>query len=135
MNIPTCLLCNLTGESRDHLYFDCSYSFDLWTLVASRCRIRLQRTWGITISQMEMLSIQKPYRLLTLLSWQATMYWLWKERNDRHRSNTFRSVDSIFSQLDRQIRNKIQSFWRSNPTLASKMMQSWTDTTGTSPSS
>ncbi|XP_018512128.2 uncharacterized protein LOC103853200 [Brassica rapa] len=132
---PTCLLCNLTAESRDHLYFVCPYSFGLWTLVASQCRIRPQRTWESTITQMEMLSIQKPYRLLTLLSWQATMYWLWKERNDRHHNNIFRTVDSIFSQLDRQIRNKIQSFRKSNPTLASKMMQRWFDTTGTSPPS
>ncbi|XP_013751499.1 uncharacterized protein LOC106453844 [Brassica napus] len=128
---PTCLLCNLAPESRDHLYFDYSYGFALWTMVTTRCRITPRRSWSRTIAQMEMLPLRKAERLLTLLSWQATVYWLWKERNDRHHNNTFRSVDSIFSLLDRQIRNKIQSFRESNPTLSSQMMHRWFETTPT----
>lgn len=125
---PTCLLCNLSAESRDHLYFDCSFSYELWRMVASRCRIAPSRTWASTITRMEALSLPKAFRLLTLLVWQATIYWLWSERNARLHNHIFRSPDLIFSLLDRQIRNKIFSFRNSNPTLSSMMLQRWIDT-------
>lgn len=34
-----CLLCNTAEESRDHLYFSCNYSYELWKLVAERLRL------------------------------------------------------------------------------------------------
>ena len=89
----TCLLCNLQVESRNHLYFDCGFSYDLWTLIASRSRIIPRRSWDETILQMQSLPSEKAFRLLVLLSWQATLYWLWNERNNRLHSNTFRSID------------------------------------------
>lgn len=130
---PTCLLCNLQVESRNHLYFDCGFSYDLWTLIASRSRIIPRRSWDETILQMQSLPSEKAFRLLVLLSWQAILYWLWNERNNRLHSNTFRSIDSIFSLIDRQIRNKIQSFRYSSPILCSKMMQRWFDLPSTRP--
>lgn len=53
------------------------------------------------------------------------LYWLWNERNSRLHTNSFRSIDSLFRIIDRQIRNRIQSFRSSNPKLASSMLQSW----------
>ncbi|CAG7880009.1 unnamed protein product [Brassica rapa] len=64
-------------------------------------------------------------RLLTLLAWQSTIYWIWNERNARLHSNSFRSADRLFRVVDLQIRNRIQSFRESNPRLSSSMMQTW----------
>lgn len=105
---PLCLLCNNAPESRNHLYFDCNFAFDLWALSARRCGITPNRSWQDTISQLRNLPsgrLSKPHRLLVLLAWQSTIYWLWHERNERLHSNTFRSVDSIFKTIDLQIRN------------------------------
>ncbi|KAG5400245.1 hypothetical protein IGI04_014852 [Brassica rapa subsp. trilocularis] len=63
--------------------------------------------------------------ILTRLAWQATLYWLWTERNTRLHTQMFRSVDQIFKLLDRQLKNKLQSFRDTNPTRSSIMMQSW----------
>lgn len=41
---PICLLCNSADEFRDHLYWECNYSFDLWSMVADRCRTNPTRT-------------------------------------------------------------------------------------------
>nr|VDC96835.1 unnamed protein product [Brassica rapa] len=67
----------------------------------------------------------KPLTLLSHLAWQALVYWIWNERNARLHSNTFRSVDTIYNFIYRQLKNKIQSFRTSNPTLSSQMMQVW----------
>lgn len=51
-------------------------------------------------------------------------YVLALEWNDtRLHANTFRSVDSLFTVIDLQLKNKIQSFIESNPSLSSTMMQ------------
>ena len=131
----TCLLCNAHSESRNHLYFDCCYSFDLWALIAQRCRITPRQNWDETVSQMKALPSRKVDRLLTLLSWQAALYWIWNERNSRMHTNVFRSVDAIFTIIDRQIRNKTQSFRVSNPNLSSAMFQRWIETPASSSSS
>ena len=33
---PACMLCNASAESRDHLFFQCPYSWNLWTALAER---------------------------------------------------------------------------------------------------
>ena len=65
------------------------------------------------------------FQVQPLLAWQSNLYWLWNERNSRLHTNSFRSIDSLFRIIDRQIRNRIQSFRSSNPKLASSMLQSW----------
>lgn len=122
---PLCLLCNNANESRDHLYWDCGFSFDLWSIVADRCRINPSRTWERSLNQMSTLTASIAGRSLTLLGWQATIYWIWNERYSRLHTNQFRSVDSIFSIIDHQVRNKIQSFRETNPKSSAKMMQLW----------
>lgn len=125
---PHCLLCNSVMETRNHLYHSCSFSFDLWSRVASRCRITPARDWDSTVAHMIGLPRNKqrrPQTLLTLLAWKSTMYWTWNERNARLHSNVFRPVDAIFAIIDRQLRNKILSFRETNHVLSSAMMQAW----------
>lgn len=125
----TCLLCNVVSESRDHLFFDCNFSFQLWSLSAARIPIAPHRSWAHTILQMSSLPPPQATRLLTLLTWQSTLYWVWNERNTRLHTNTFRSIETIYTLIDRQIKNKIQSFKDSNPTRSSQMMHLWFQST------
>lgn len=122
---PSCLLCNAANESRDHLFQDCSFSFNLWTQLARKLRLSPLRNWDATLGQMIALPKGKPPTLLSYLAWQAMIYWLWNERNARLHSNTFHSADTIYTTIYRQLKNKIQSFRPSNPTMSSAMMQLW----------
>ncbi|KAH0873590.1 hypothetical protein HID58_070952 [Brassica napus] len=79
----------------------------------------------LSLTNCEPLIHQIKTRILTRLAWQATLYWLWTERNTRLHTQMFRSVDQIFKLLDRQLKNKLQSFRDTNPTRSSIMMQSW----------
>lgn len=126
LQVPSlCLLCNNCDESRDHLYWDCPFSFALWTLVANRCRTTPLRSWVSSLHQMSTLPPPSTARSLTLLGWQATLYWIWNERNKRLHQSQFRSVDSLFSIIDHQLRNKINSFRENNPRRSSAMLQLW----------
>ncbi|XP_018435276.1 uncharacterized protein LOC108807488 [Raphanus sativus] len=125
---PLCLLCNNAPESRNHLYFECNFAFELWGMSARRCGIAPSRTWTDTVDQLRSLPSarsSRPHKLLLLLAWQSTLYWLWIERNARLHSNVFRSTDSIFKTIDLQIRNRTQSFRVTNPKLSSQLFQAW----------
>ncbi|KAL0665549.1 hypothetical protein Bca4012_102387 [Brassica carinata] len=100
-----CLLCNSTSESRDHLYFDCPFSWGIWSLLG--------------------LNHGSPKGHLTILCWQACLYWVWSERNARLHRDVFRSSDALICRIDRQIRDKILSFRETNPTVSSVMMLQW----------
>ncbi|XP_048626446.1 uncharacterized protein LOC125594181 [Brassica napus] len=88
--------------------------YDLWAMVARRLQLVPYRHWPITIQQLIALPPPASQRILTRLAWQATLYWLWTERNTRLHTQMFRSVDQIFKLLDRQLKNKLQSFRDTN---------------------
>lgn len=122
---PFCLLCNLTSETRNHLYFDCNFSWEVWGTMGRRCGITPMRTWSQSMNQLQALSRSSPSTVLTLLCWQSCLYWLWSERNSRLHRQVFRSPDAISRLIDRQIKDKILIFRTSNPALASRLMQQW----------
>lgn len=122
---PTCLLCNDISESRNHLFFNCRFSWSLWCRVATRSQTHANRDWDGTINYLQSLRGPKANTRLLLLAWQTTVYTIWTERNHRLHRNNFRSQDSLFQTIDVTIRNRISSFRDSNPTLGSNMMQRW----------
>ncbi|KAE8655850.1 Cinnamyl alcohol dehydrogenase 6 [Hibiscus syriacus] len=75
MGVPTyglCVNCNLYQETRDHLFFNCSMALNL-----------------------------KGKVLTTILkiSWNAFIYYLWHERNQRIFRGRFRAVDAILKDV------------------------------------
>lgn len=128
---PSCLLCAQTNESRDHLLFDCSFSWDLWRHLASRVGLIPSCDWNTTLAEMQSLPGPLWRRRLCLLVWQMAIYTVWSERNSRLHRQTFRNFSSLSKQIDRDIRNKIQSLREVNPTRCSQMMQYWLSSSAT----
>ncbi|KAG5396636.1 hypothetical protein IGI04_018450 [Brassica rapa subsp. trilocularis] len=62
---PTCLLCNLAPESRDHLFFSCTYAWELWLSQSRRSGLDPQRIWDAVITQLQAFSSR---------SWRAMNY-------------------------------------------------------------
>lgn len=122
---PACLLCNSHAETRNHLYFDCSFSRRLWSVISTRCQLQLTTNWDSILLCLQQLSGNRDLRRLALLAFQASIYWLWNERNTRLHHQTFRSTDTLLNLIDRQVRNKIQSLRRTNGRACSAMMQLW----------
>ncbi|KAH0917198.1 hypothetical protein HID58_024858 [Brassica napus] len=123
-----CLLCNLEPESRDHLFFRCPFSMRVWSEVGRRCSFTSSPSWQDTINRLMALTGDRHANRLILLCWQAVIYFLWRERNQRLQSQRFQSSDMIISSLDRLIRDKILSYRSSSPSLSSSLMQRWFNT-------
>lgn len=122
---PLCLLCNSANESRDHLYFTCSFSASIWGSLAMRARSTPITSWPQVINHMQQLTGPKHLRILALLAWQSAIYFIWMERNSRLHRQQFRSSDLIVSAATSLIKNRISSLRLSSPSLSSKMMQVW----------
>lgn len=122
---PACLLCNSAAESRDHLYFQCAFSYAVWEALASISGCAPIRQWSDCLAGMQSLALPRHIRLLSLLAWQTSIYLVWAERNSRIHRQTYRSTTSLISTAKGLIKNKISSLRDSNPQLSSRMMQHW----------
>lgn len=122
---PNCLLCNTGPESINHLYFECPYSTSIWTQIANRAGLQLTTTWEGTLNQLQSLRTNKDSLRLALLATQATVYWIWSERNTRLHQQVFKPPETIISSIDKQIRNRLQSFRHANSRASSAMIQLW----------
>lgn len=122
---PICTLCNSDLESRDHLYFQCPYSFDIWRTLARKASCSPVRQWSLSLIAMQSITAPKHLRLLSLLAWQTTIYLVWNERNSRIHRRCSRPPNSLITMAISLIKNKISSIRDANPWLASLMMQHW----------
>ncbi|XP_010495447.1 PREDICTED: uncharacterized protein LOC104772543 [Camelina sativa] len=129
---PRCLLCNSCDESWNHLFFNCHYSWSVWSQIAARCTLQPCRNWDANLEQMSSLRGPKEHQRLCLLAWQCSLYTLWNERNTRLHRQNFRSVESTLKLIDSTIRNRIDSFRATNPSVSSLMLQLWFSTLSSS---
>ena len=123
---PSCLLCNQVNESRDHIYFTCSFSSDVWNHFSSRFNINsASSSWDDTAQSLLSQSTSANHKYLSILTWQAVIYNIWWERNEwLHRGN-HRSADQIIEKTTTIIKNRISAMRPENNSLASDLMQYW----------
>lgn len=64
---PNCMHCNLSTESRNHLFFDCNFVWSNWEPLAQRCGIQPQRSWDRVMTQLQSISCRSPSGILICL--------------------------------------------------------------------
>ncbi|XP_021836449.2 uncharacterized protein [Spinacia oleracea] len=96
-----CCLCHSTDESRDHLFFDCSYSADIWNQVLQRSGIhRTAGTWNEEVQwvQKASRSTRSKARMCNSLFCE-TVYSIWLARNSKVFSNQLDNSLSIVNRI------------------------------------
>ncbi|CAL9243404.1 unnamed protein product [Arabidopsis halleri] len=98
-----CCTCSLHRETRDHLLLHCDFSEQIWKLVLHRLGQPsfIFLDWSVLISWLSSTSVNVSLTLKRVAS-QATIYMLWKERNNRLHNGISSTVSSVFSQIDRK---------------------------------
>ena len=83
--IELCRLCQNEKEFRDHLYFCCKFSKDIWEKALQLSGLR--RTIGSWDEELKWVSIKlKGKTLISIVlrtTWKAAIYYIWKEKNKR----------------------------------------------------
>ncbi|XP_048593336.1 uncharacterized protein LOC125576874 [Brassica napus] len=105
-----CCLCSQFPEDRDHLLLTCEYSVVIWKWALLRLRPsgRLFCNWQELLSWLKSDTLQAPATLRCLVA-HATIYHLWKQRNNVLFNSTHIPPESIIKCIDRDIRNTIHA--------------------------
>ncbi|KAB5516198.1 hypothetical protein DKX38_026846 [Salix brachista] len=79
---PKCALCNVHDEDHNHFFFNCTYTTDVWTVVASKAQISWpiipwEQLWAWTIREFG--SRSNPRHCMAGLVLASTIYGLWAE--------------------------------------------------------
>lgn len=108
--IITCPLCSRSSESRDHLLLSCEYSVEVWREVFLRCRPpqTMFTNWAELLSWIRA-ARSKGLKLLQKLATQAVVFHLWKQRNNLVHNQNFIPSSSVFTGIDREVRNIISA--------------------------
>ncbi|XP_018480096.1 uncharacterized protein LOC108851183 [Raphanus sativus] len=122
---PQCLFCNTENESIAHCFFDCSFTWEVWKVIAAKCGFTSTRQWITLLPQLKAHTTNKVRKTLLLLSWQAVLYTLWTERNRRLHNSQFSSSDGLINQAKLTIKNMISSLRTDRPKFSSSLMQLW----------
>lgn len=120
-----CLLCTTLPESRDHLFYECPFTWSVWEPISQRTWILPQREWSRSVAEMQTLGENKDLRKLKLLAWQSVIYWVWQERNKRLHHNQSRPAHVLIALICRQIKERILSFRIDSPAISSRLLQRW----------
>ncbi|KAG7587431.1 Endonuclease/exonuclease/phosphatase superfamily [Arabidopsis thaliana x Arabidopsis arenosa] len=125
LNMSTdCCLCSRSVESRNHLLIRCPFSSGVWRLLLSRLDPRRQSflSWDELLSWTSSRSTNAP-SLIRLIAVQATVYHIWKQRNNVLHNNIVLPHQTIFKIIDKEIRNIISA--RRQRKHFGNLMQLW----------
>ncbi|XP_018466577.1 uncharacterized protein LOC108838100 [Raphanus sativus] len=114
-----CLFCGEPAETRDYIYFACPYTFTLWLKMAGNLvGIDPDPDWTTTLSRLSTRSYDLLTYILLRLVVQVTIYYIWRERNDRKHLTSNKTVDQLAKLINKTVRNRITcTKYSTNPKL------------------
>lgn len=105
-----CILCNKAEESRDHLFFDCLCSSEIWKRLTFRL---LGHNFTSEWSHLTQLLEDPAFDIIIIFliknTFQTTIYHIWKERNFCRHGEIPLPSSSIIKFIDKTVRNRISS--------------------------
>ncbi|XP_024004065.1 uncharacterized protein LOC112081536 [Eutrema salsugineum] len=113
LNVPTtCLLCDDHDETRQHLFFDCGFSSQVWLFFCSYIGVSPPVLFNDILVWLKRPVPDEIVSIILRLCFQASMYAIWKERNSRLHSATSRPASSICVEIQQQLRARLDSLSR-----------------------
>jgi len=106
-----CPFCRSQIESREHRFFECSFSYRIWKEILGICLISDPKKsweevadWSVLVMRQDCLKSR-----LCILSLGAAVYNLWKHRNDILHGNVLSSEEMIIAKIKWEIQARIMA--------------------------
>ncbi|KAI3786546.1 hypothetical protein L1987_40301 [Smallanthus sonchifolius] len=111
LNLMCCLLCYKDVESHNHLFFECSYSNQIWCSLRSKGGMsHIQGKWDDIATWLIPRATSKSARVVIAKLLMATIaYYIWQERNARFFKNQLRPPEKVEKLIVNRIRLKLHS--------------------------
>lgn len=104
-----CTFCNVVQDSRDHLFFQCAYPFQIWDFVKQFARMDHAPNDFTNILQF---MLQRPvnktaWSIIQRLVLGASVYYVWQERNNRIFKGLRRTPNDLINTIMQVVRLKL----------------------------
>ena len=104
---PDCMLCGDENETKNHLFFDCCFSREVWNSFFDQSSLNPPNTFEGVEAWLRSSAVSKELKPLVLLIFQATIYFLWKERNSRLHTSSSKPSQVVIKEIQLQIRARL----------------------------
>lgn len=122
----TCISCLNKLETQNHLYFECSFSEEIWrTLTHKLLGHKYTSNWDSLVELLVDDSQDKTIQFLTRYVFQATLHTIWKERNNRRHGKTPKTAKQLIKLIDKQVRNRLSTIWSMGDCRFESGMEAW----------
>lgn len=106
----SCVFCRDPLETRDHLFFSCSFSNHIWkTLVGGILHSSYTSDFNTLLSILTDSSVTNTTQFILRYVFQATIHTLWHERNRRRHGEIAKTASTILKALDQTVRTRLYS--------------------------
>ncbi|XP_021979813.1 uncharacterized protein LOC110875929 [Helianthus annuus] len=122
-----CPLCKYGRDSRDHLFFQCSFSAKIWNIVNKRVDMgNVNDTWSSIMAWIEQhASSKKLEHIVCKLVVAASTYFIWQERNNRLFSHLQRREETVAQLILDMVRLRIMGFKVGGDIGHRKLLERW----------
>uniref|UniRef100_A0A251VET6 Putative reverse transcriptase zinc-binding domain-containing protein n=1 Tax=Helianthus annuus TaxID=4232 RepID=A0A251VET6_HELAN len=127
MNMMCCLLCFENFDSHPHLFFECKYSAQVWTLIRDKGGMNsVSPIWSEVVHWLNARSLQKRANIyVAKLLVAATAYNIWQERNARLFKNQLRPPETVSDVILKTVRYKLMGAKLKDTVRVRKILEEW----------
>lgn len=121
------VLCTWHNERRQHLFFDCEYSKQVWTFFASRLNLVSPQGFEAVLRWLKAPSRNKHVTLIIRLIHQVVLYLVWKERNRRIHTAVEKPPGTLIAEIQQIIKLRLDPLARRQltPTGQDSVLATW----------
>lgn len=124
-----CVLCKNAPESRNHLFFECDISAQVWEYVAKGVLKQEYTTvWSEIIHIISDKKREKKNLYCIRYAFQAVLYALWRERNQIKHEEKMLPISVLNKVIEKGIRNKISLVCKKGAKGMGDLLQFWFST-------
>ncbi|GJS11309.1 RNA-directed DNA polymerase, eukaryota, reverse transcriptase zinc-binding domain protein [Tanacetum coccineum] len=109
-NSMGCSLCRSFMDSHDHLFFQCSFSYEIWNIVKDKSyNDNLKSNWDDFVRSIALFNKKAIKDIVRRLVFGAMVYYIWQERNKRQFTNERRSAKIIDGVILENVKLRLMS--------------------------
>lgn len=121
-----CIFCSDSMETRDHLFFNCPFSAEIWRNLTHKLLDSNYTNHWDTILRLLVNSHQNNLTLFLLrYTFQVSIHTIWRERNGRRHGEAPTRLSQLVKCIDKQVRNRLSTIRAMGDNNFNKGMELW----------
>ncbi|KAJ0434468.1 putative reverse transcriptase zinc-binding domain-containing protein [Helianthus annuus] len=127
LRLMCCPLCRYDRDSRDHLFFQCSFASQVWNNVKTMVTLEnVSDSWASICAWMERTASSKTTNVIVgKILIAATTYFIWQERSARLFSHNHKSAEVVTELVKHTVRLKLMGFKFRGSADRNRVLKAW----------